>query len=153
MKIILAVSTLCLLSIPAFASDTLKIQTIKSFYDSSVFYDVESKSYSADSEVIYNYADDSLAQALILQEKVLENEGIVCGEFPLLVMWDSSDPDVKTKINYSVSHDGRVNVKFGYGGMSQYALLCNKTSCQITDMYINDSSPISLKSAINKQCR
>lgn len=153
MKIALIISALCLLSTSAFANDALKIKTIKELYDSSIFYDAEYKSYSADPEVIYNYADNSLAKALILQDAVLEKEGMVCGEFLSVVMWDSSDPDVNTKKNYSVTRDGRVKVKFGYGGTAQYALSCGKTSCQITDIYINDRQPISLKSAINKECR
>ena len=153
MKIILAVSALCLLSMPAFANDALKIKTIKELYDSSIFYDTEFKSYSTDSEVIYNYADNSLAKALILQDAVLEKEGMICGEFLSMVMWDSSDPDVSTKKNYSVNRDGRVKVKFGYGGTAQYALSCGKTSCKITDIYISGKLPISLKSAINKNCR
>lgn len=153
MKIVLAISALGLLSMPAVANDALKIKTIKELYDSSVFYNVEDEIYDADPKVIYNYADDALAQALILQDAVLEKEGMVCGEFLGAVMWDTNDADFETKINYSVNRDGRVKVEFGYGGTAQYALSCGKTSCKITDIYINDTPPISLKSAINKNCR
>jgi hypothetical protein len=155
MKAALVLSAFCLfvLSSAAYANDSLKIKTIKSFYESSIFYDSDRETYSSDPEVIYNYADDSLARALVLQDDVMESEGMICGEFLGAVMWDTNDSDVRTKINYSANRDGRVKVKFGYGGTSLYSLKCDKTSCQITDIYINTSPPSSLKSMINKECR
>ena len=153
MKIAFALSALCLLSSTTYASDLLKIKTIKNFYESSIFYDTEDEMYISDPEAIYNYADDSLAQALVLQDSVMENEGMICGEFLGTVMWGTNDPDFETKINYSVNPDGKVKVKFGYGGTSLYALSCSETNCQITDAYIQNSPPTSLKSIINKQCR
>lgn len=150
---ILAVSALCLLSSTAFANNALKIKTVKAFYESSIFYDSGLESYSSDAQVIYNYADDSLIKALVLQDSVMESEGMICGDFLGTVMWDTNDPDFQTKINYSMNPDGKVKVKFGYGGTSLYALSCGKASCEITDMYINDTPPVSFKSLINKQCR
>lgn len=153
MKEILAISAFCLLSSTAYANNALKIETVQDFYESSIFYDAEREMYSSDPNVIYNYADDSLITALVLQDSIMEREGMICGEFLGTVMWDTNDADFNTKINYAMNPDGRVKVKFGYGGTSLYALTCDKTNCQITDTYINDSPPVSLKSMINKECR
>lgn len=155
MKAGLILSIFCLLSLSstAYASDSQKINTIKEMYESSLLYDSEREMDFSDPEVLYNYADNSLAQALVLQDKVMEEEGMICGDFPGTVMWDTNDPDFRTKINYSVIRDGKIKVNFGYGGSTLYSLKCSDKSCKITDMYINTSPPSSLKTLINKECR
>ncbi len=149
MKAVAIFLTSCLLSSVAYASDSLKINTVKELYESSLFYDAERGAYDSDPDAIYSYADDALNKALILQEEVGMEEGM-CGVYVSPMMWNSDDPNYSMNVSYSMNRDGKVKVKLGNGGSALYSLQCSQTSCKITDI---QASGISLKSMINKECR
>ena len=149
MKAMMVLLASGLLSSVVYANDSLKISTVKDFYDNSLFYDSDIEGYNSDPETIYSYADESLTQALRLQENVGMTDGI-CGEYVSPLMWDSGDPFYDTELSYAINRDGRVEVKMGYGGSALYSLQCSQSSCKITDII---SREISLKNSINKECR
>ncbi len=149
MKTVMVLLASCLLSSVAYANNSLKISTIKEFYESSLFYDSGIGDYNSDPDTIYSYADDSLIQALRLQENIGMKEGL-CGEYVSPFMWDSGDPFYDTDLSYAMNRDGRVEVELGYGGSALYSLQCSQTSCKITDII---SRGISLENSINKECR
>lgn len=131
LPIILAGSLGIVMSAHAASSDA-KIATIKSIYSQCL------ANYSVSGGIcqpyLYKKSSKKLKMAFQAVAGFDDSDGI-CMDGVDATIWDSSDPDVKTRINYQLTKAGQVKVNFGYGGKVTYALDCSSGQCLVTDLY------------------